>query len=145
MIVVVFLVSIVVILLTNAFKGTIFSNQPTSSMIAMTIRWPLGHASVLSGPSSLWNNGCRASKAAARTSFVPGSKGIMSSGRSQSVNQTLEFQIQCLVFDFFCKQFGNIRGEESSVRQIVNDQVTDNESKADAVSAAFHMGRVAIG
>ena len=27
----------------------------------------------------------------------------------------------------------------------VNDQVTDNESKADAVSAAFHMGRVAIG
>ena len=69
----------------------------------------------------------------------------MSSGRSQSVNQTLEFQIQCLVFDFFCKQFGNIRGEESSVRQIVNDQVTDNESKADAVSAAFHMGPVAIG
>ena len=31
------------------------------------------------------------------------------------------------------------------LRQIVNDQVTDNESKADAVSAAFHMGPVAIG
>jgi energy-coupling factor transporter transmembrane protein EcfT len=47
-------------------------------------RWSLwqsdGRASVLSGPSSLRNNGCRASKAAARSSFVPGSKGIMSSG-----------------------------------------------------------------
>ena len=54
-------------------------------------------------------------------------------------------KFNALFFDVLCKQFGNIRGEESSVRQIVNDQVTDNESKADAVSAAFHMGRVAIG